>query len=478
MVAPPATNTPFYNHARSYLRKKLRPPPPIYQPELVADAILLAATSRRREVKVGEQTVALSVGNKLLPGVLDFFAGVIGVPLQLADFGAAVAKQVPNLNRPGRESRTHGDFDAESASVSPQFWLLRHSGLVGAVMAAGGAAWLDRASAAQALTMLALVLGGGNALGAYHGGVAEALAAEGVWPDWIAGSSIGAIMGALIAGNPPERRVAAIREFWNRGALRDPVADWLPDALRKPVHFTAALQARVAGRPQLYHLRLGELLGGDGRPGLYDPAPMRRALETLVDFDLLNRGPIRLTMLAVDVETGSEVSFDSQRERIGVDHLLASAALIPDFPAVPIGNRLLADGGLAANVPVDLVLAETAGRAARLLQRGSVPAGGAAPGPAGRRGGAADRPHLRGADDAHAAGDALAVAGEGRRAARGGLLPELPALGGRGRAEELRFRAIEPRPPLVGGPPRYGAGAAGLARVAAGGDRTDAPSDR
>lgn len=206
--------------------------------------------------------------------------------------------------------------------------------------------------------MLALVLGGGNALGAYHGGVAEALAAEGVWPDWIAGSSIGAIMGALIAGNPPERRVAAIREFWNRGALRDPVADWLPDALRKPVHFTAALQARVAGRPQLYHLRLGELLGGDGRPGLYDPAPMRRALETLVDFDLLNRGPIRLTMLAVDVETGSEVSFDSQRERIGVDHLLASAALIPDFPVVPIGNRLLADGGLAANVPVDLVLAE------------------------------------------------------------------------------------------------------------------------
>lgn len=208
-------------------------------------------------------------------------------------------------------------------------------------------------------SVLALVLGGGNALGAYHGGVAEALAAEDVWPDWIAGSSIGAIMGALIAGNPKERRVAAIREFWQRGALRDPKIAWLPDALRKPIHLTAALQARLTGRPSLYTVRIGELLGGDGHPGLYDPAPMRRALEELIDFDLLNRGPVRLSVLAVDVETGAEVAFDTARERLAVDHLLASAALIPDFPTVQIGKRWLADGGLAANVPVDLVLSET-----------------------------------------------------------------------------------------------------------------------
>ncbi|HYZ63286.1 MAG TPA: patatin-like phospholipase family protein [Acetobacteraceae bacterium] len=208
--------------------------------------------------------------------------------------------------------------------------------------------------------MLALVLGGGNALGAYHGGVVETLAAEAVWPEWIAGSSIGAITAALIAGNKPERRLAAVREFWRRAAQMDGPAAWVPDVLRRPIHFTAALQARVLGRPLLYHLRLAELLGGNGRPGLYDRGPMRRALEQLVDFNLLNQGPIRVAMLAVDVETGAEVAFDTAHEPLTVDHLMASSALIPDFPAVEIGGRALVDGGLAANVPADLVLAEPA----------------------------------------------------------------------------------------------------------------------
>ncbi len=208
--------------------------------------------------------------------------------------------------------------------------------------------------------MLTLVLGGGNALGAYHGGVMEALEGEGVWPDWVAGSSIGGIMGALIAGNRPERRVAAAREFWRRGALEDRGTSWVPDRLRKPMHLTAALQARVAGRPQLYHLRLAELLGGDGNPGLYDRGPMRRTLAELIDFDLLNRGPVRLSLMTVDVETGAEAPFDTARDRLTMDHLMATSALIPDFAAVEIGGRALVDGGFAANVPADLVLSELA----------------------------------------------------------------------------------------------------------------------
>lgn len=206
--------------------------------------------------------------------------------------------------------------------------------------------------------MLGLVLGGGNALGAYHGGVIEALDASGTWPDWIAGSSIGGIMGALIAGNPPERRLAAAREFWRRGALEDGAASWVPDALRKPIHLTAAVQARIAGRPALYHLRLSELLGGDGNPGLYGREPMQRTLAELIDFDLLNSGPIRLSLMAVDAETGAESPFDSARDRLTMDHLMATSALIPDFPAVEIGGRPYLDGGFAANTPADLILAE------------------------------------------------------------------------------------------------------------------------
>ena len=132
----------------------------------------------------------------------------------------------------------------------------------------------------------------------------------------------------------------------------------MPEKLRKPFHLTAALGARVAGRPLLFNLRLGELIGGDGNPGLYDAGPMRRMLLELVDFDRSNDGSVRFATTAVDVETGEQVAFDTERERIDVDHIMASAALIPDFPAVAIGGRLLVDGGLASNTPAELVLAE------------------------------------------------------------------------------------------------------------------------
>ena len=61
---------------------------------------------------------------------------------------------------------------------------------------------------------IALVLQGGGALGAYQGGVYQALAEANLHPDWVAGISIGAINSALIAGNPPEKRVERLREFW------------------------------------------------------------------------------------------------------------------------------------------------------------------------------------------------------------------------------------------------------------------------
>lgn len=208
---------------------------------------------------------------------------------------------------------------------------------------------------------LALVMGGGNALGAYHGGVATAMEAEGVWPDRVAGSSIGAVMGALIVGNPPERRVSALREFWRRATQPDGLARWMPEALRVPLHTVAAFRTRVAGRPGLFYPRYAQLFGAGGNPSFYDLGPMRQVLSELVDFGRLNSGAIRLQAMTVDVETGEEVAFDTARQRVEPDHILASASLIPDYAPVEIGGRALVDGGLSDNVPADLVLQEEPG---------------------------------------------------------------------------------------------------------------------
>jgi short-subunit dehydrogenase len=138
MVHPPAVNTPFYNHAVSHMPKPVRPPPPVYQPELVADAIYLAATTRRREVKVSGSTLGFAIGNKLTPSLLDYFAGKFGVAAQQSDQGGAVAVRDPNLYGPGqRPSSTHGPFDSESLSTSVQMWANKNRGAVGLALGLG-----------------------------------------------------------------------------------------------------------------------------------------------------------------------------------------------------------------------------------------------------------------------------------------------------------------------------------------------------
>jgi NTE family protein len=196
----------------------------------------------------------------------------------------------------------------------------------------------------------ALVLGGGNALGCYLAGAYEALHDAGEQPDWVAGTSIGAMMAAIIAGNAPERRMERLQAFWRRAAS----PDWLP--WPRGAQWLAALQTRVLGRPGLFYPRLMQLSGEPDRTGVYDTAPMRRALAELVDFGRLNGGETRLSICTTDLESGEQVVFDSGRDRLTPDHLLASAALIPDFAPVRIGDRWLVDGGFASNVPIDLVL--------------------------------------------------------------------------------------------------------------------------
>jgi len=211
---------------------------------------------------------------------------------------------------------------------------------------------------ASAPVKFALVLGGGNALGAYHAGVYQALHEAGQQPDWIVGGSAGAINGAVIAGNAPDQRVARLRELWqpsDGGEFTWPGGE----TMRRSA---AVLATLAAGRPGLFAPPgpLGSWWEPDAlmnARSLFDTQPMRATLSRLVDFDRLNRGEVRFTAVAVDLDTGDEVLFDTTRDTITPDHLRASAALLPAFPPVEIDGRALVDAGLAANLPLDPVLA-------------------------------------------------------------------------------------------------------------------------
>jgi NTE family protein len=221
---------------------------------------------------------------------------------------------------------------------------------------------------------IALVLQGGGALGAYQCGVYEGLHEAGVRPTWVAGTSIGAINAALIAGNAPERRVARLREFWDTicepgGALSWPAAAVRAGLAALPqtpeVHAGAASLAALAalwqGQRGFFEPRALSpfvLSGGSAAAtSFYDPAPLRETLQRLVDFDRINRdAATRLTVGTVDVATGNVRYFDSRSTRIGVEHVMASGALPPAFPAVEIEGRAYWDGGLVSNTPLEYVL--------------------------------------------------------------------------------------------------------------------------
>jgi NTE family protein len=210
---------------------------------------------------------------------------------------------------------------------------------------------------------VALVLSGGNALGAYQAGAYQAMQEHGLIPDRVAGASAGAINGAIICGNPVDRRVERLRELWGAeaGAATDVVGWLLPEEVRRT---NAALATLTVGRPQLFVPRY--VFGpwwnpfGNAEPAsLYDATPLEDTLARLVDFDLLNRGVPPLAVTAVDVASGEDVVFDTRTHRLAPVHLRASSALLPVFSPVEVEGRLLGDAGISVNLPLDAVLTET-----------------------------------------------------------------------------------------------------------------------
>ena len=205
---------------------------------------------------------------------------------------------------------------------------------------------------------ITLVLQGGGALGAYQAGVYQALHEAGLRPDWVIGTSIGAINAALIAGNKADDRLPRLKAFWKRVEHSAPrnlaagmpflgrqFADWMTMASGVEGFFTPNALAFASSKWPL----------GAERAGYYNTAPLKKTLSELIDFSLTNNGGTRLTVGAANVQTADMRYFDSRDMPLDVRHVMASGALPPAFPPVSINDELYWDGGILSNTPVEAV---------------------------------------------------------------------------------------------------------------------------
>ena len=205
---------------------------------------------------------------------------------------------------------------------------------------------------------IVLVLQGGGALGAYQAGVYQALHDGHVDPEWVIGTSIGAINGAIIAGNPPENRIERLTQFWNGVARRGfDAASWLPGL----ANWSRDLATVTQGVPSFFTPRLASWAGiqtpvGPERAAFYSTGPLRETLSTLVDFEYLNRKTTRLTVGTVHVRSGRMRYFTNRDAPMDVDHVMASAAFPPGFPSVRLEGESYWDGGIYSNTPLEAVL--------------------------------------------------------------------------------------------------------------------------
>ena len=213
---------------------------------------------------------------------------------------------------------------------------------------------------------IALLLQGGGALGAYQAGVYQALAEANLHPDWVAGISIGALNSALIAGNPPQKRVERLREFWE-AITASPF--WVPDPkwlkvsgefAHRLVDEAYSLGALVAGAPSFFTPRVPPPYfypnGTLEALSYYDTGPLRATLGRLVDFDRINAGQMRFSVGAVNVRNGNVVYFDNATHKIRAEHVIASGSLPPGFPPTEVDGEYYWDGGLVSNTPLQWVL--------------------------------------------------------------------------------------------------------------------------
>jgi NTE family protein len=210
---------------------------------------------------------------------------------------------------------------------------------------------------------IALVLQGGGALGAYQAGVYQALHEADIEPDYVSGVSIGAINAAIIAGTSRQRRLQALRTFWERITERKIWHTTLDgDLFRKAYNAASCWLTLTQGQPGFFAPRSPSpwfsLPGATTATSYYDSAPLIETLNELVDFSLINGRSMRFSVGAVNVLTGNFVYFDNAQEIIGPEHVAASGALPPALPMVKIGTDYFWDGGIVSNTPLQHLLEE------------------------------------------------------------------------------------------------------------------------
>ncbi len=247
--------------------------------------------------------------------------------------------------------------------------------------------------ACKAYETIALVLQGGGALGAYQAGVYEGLHEAGIELSYLAGISIGALNVAILAGNPPERRIERLREFWSTicqpygGLPSNPMLEaslfQINDLARQFIGGLNAGSALLLGQKGFFRPRFPPAafmpLAEPACVGYYDTRPLKDTLERLCDFDRINDGGVHVSVGAVNVRSGNFAYFDNRRTRLRPEHFMASGALPPAFPAVEIDGEYYWDGGLVSNTPLTEVLTEHPERDTLVFQvdlwsaRGAVP---------------------------------------------------------------------------------------------------------
>ena len=208
---------------------------------------------------------------------------------------------------------------------------------------------------------VALVLQGGGALGAYQAGVYQAMHEAGLEPDWVSGVSIGAINAAIIAGNPPDRRLSQLRTFWEQITDRK-IWPFTPDGdvFRKARNATSCWLTMLNGQPGFFAPRFPNpwlsFTGAQSATSYYDSSPLQETLRELVDFSLLNDRSVRFSVGAVNVLSGNFIYFDNADEQIEPAHVLASGALPPALPMIKIGTDHYWDGGIVSNTSLQHLL--------------------------------------------------------------------------------------------------------------------------
>jgi NTE family protein len=206
----------------------------------------------------------------------------------------------------------------------------------------------------------------------------------GVDINWVAGISIGALNAAVIAGNPPESRVAQLRAFWDticqqpwlpslpHTLLADSAASW-PEPVRIWYDAVHAGRAMFEGQRGFFTPRNWAMLFGrqadPAHISFYDTGPLKATLEQFADFDRINHPKgMRVSVGAVNVHTGNFAYFDNTRDTLRPEHFMASGALPPGFPAIEIDGEYYWDGGIVSNTPLAEVLTAQPRRDALIFQ--------------------------------------------------------------------------------------------------------------